>query len=167
MNYKVNLRKMASSDDPEVQRWWGTLNKMSRAEVYFRQTLYARKELVPGRAMIIRSGSPSQWSSPMDIPSDLGPRDLIVLEDLSRSSVEALGPRLGIPVSVFALHWANPIDHVNSEVRVPIGESPDRHFILNYRQSLPFSILDRNQDIAVKGLRAGQFWEMRSQGFCC
>jgi len=70
--------------------------------------------------------------------------------------VEALGPRLGIPVSIFASHWANPIDHVSGEVRIPIGTSPARHFILNYRQSLPFSITDRQKDHLVHGMRQGK-----------
>ena len=77
-------------------------------------------------------------------------RNLIVLEDLSRERVEALGPQLGIPVSVFALHWADPTDHVNGGLRVPIGESPARHFILSYRQSLPFFIKNRQNNITIK-----------------
>lgn len=155
---------MASSSSERVGNWWGTLNKMSKAEVYFRQTLDAKNHISTERgraALLLRNQSTVRiYSRPEELPHSLRPHDLIVLEDLSREWVEALGPRLGIPVSVFALHWANPIDHVNGEVRVPIGESPTRHFILNYRQPLPFSILSRENEITVKGVKKGQLGEM-------
>ena len=137
--------------------------------MYFRRTLDAKKKLStkPSRAILFEfSLSSTRWRV-FDKPEDLGReffiglgrRHLIVLEDISREWVECLGPRLGIPVSVFALHWANPIDHVNGEVRVPIGESPARHFILNYRQSLPFTILDRQTEIIVDNVKKGQLGE--------
>ena len=156
-----------------VQDWWGTLNRMSKAELYFEQTLDARNDISKRkpRAMIIRDigrGPPvaMEFSKPGELLEDLEwhshrssshpTLDMIILEDLSREWVEALGPRLGIPVYVFALHLADPSDHVNRGLRVPIGESPARHFILSYRQSLPFYIKNRQNKIIVNGVDRGQ-----------
>ena len=156
-----------------VQEWWDSLNRMSKAELYFEQTLDARNDISTRkpRAMIIRV---TDWGPPiadefhepeklLDYlnfethgPGSHRPGDLIILEDLSREWVEALGPRLGIPVYVFALHWADPTAHVNGELRVPIGESPARHFILSYQQSLPFCIKNRQNNITVNGVDKGQ-----------
>ena len=187
---------MASNSD-KVRNWWGTLNSMSKAELYFKQTLDAHNDISTRRprAMLISAKSPIHGEAPThgespphgappilgeptitefrepqkllgslqyDIKDDIHarrrpwPRDLIILEDLSREWVEALGPHLGIPVSVFALHWADPTEHVNGGLRVPIGESPARHFILSYRQSLPFFIKNRQNNITVNGVDKGQ-----------
>ena len=151
-----------------VQDWWGTLNRMSKAELYFEQTLDARNAISKRkpRAMIIRiEREPrvfKEFFKPGELLEDLEGSDShragyqIILEDLSREWVEALGPRLGIPVYVFALHWADPTGHVNGGLRVPIGESPARHFILSYRQSLPFYIKNRQNKIIVNGVAKGQ-----------
>ena len=153
---------MASSSD-RVRNWWGTLNEMNKAEAYFGRTLDAKIRISTrrGRVRLLSRDSPSVkiYHTPDQLPHSLGSDHMIILEDLSREWVEALGPRFGIPVSVFALHWTNPIDHVDGEVRVPIGESPARHFILNYRQSLPFSIEDRRNDITVGNVKNGQLGE--------
>ena len=155
-----------------VQEWWGTLNRMSEAEVHFQRELDARHDKLPARkprAMIIRERGrdtpiTKEYLKPEELRHDLElqgsdnlqARYLIILEDLSREWVEALGPRLGIPVYVFALHWANPTGHVSGGLRVPIGESPARHFILSYRQSLPFFVKDRQNSITVNGVDKGQ-----------
>ncbi|KAM7214440.1 putative magnesium and cobalt transport protein [Rhypophila decipiens] len=65
---------------------------------------------------------------------------LIILEDLGKDWVEILGPVLKIPVYFFALHWAMPLKHLNGDIRLPVGQSPERHFILPYQQELPFRI---------------------------
>ena len=162
-----------AGDHVSVQDWWGTLNRMSKAELYFEQTLDARNDISKRkpRAMIKRDigrGPPiakEYYFKPGELLEDLEEPEepdshragyLITLEDLSREWVEALGPRLGIPVYVFALHWADPSDHVNRGLRVPIGESPARHFILSYRQSLPFYIKNRQNKIIVNGVDKGQ-----------
>ena len=154
-----------------VQDWWGTLNRMSKAELYFEQTLDARNDISKRKPRAIRHigrepPSAKEFLKPEELLDDLKLEMhkfdshrhgyLVNLEDLSREWVEALGPRLGIPVYVFALHWADPTDHVNGELRVPIGESPTRHFILSYRQSLPFFIKNRQNNITVNGVDKGQ-----------
>lgn len=143
------------------------MNNLSKVELYFQSSITDRNlsMSMKVRAKLLRGLS--QEIAICNTPEDLlhhpwfqeiihepEPRksDLcIVLEDMSLEWVEILGPMLSIPVSVFALHWANPIDHVGGDVRVPIGESPARHFILNYRQSLPFSILEREHYITLSG----------------
>ena len=166
---------MANEPDSKLRDWWGTRNGMSEAEVHFRRALHARHDVLPirqPRAMIItrmvegRKSVTEQFQEPEkflhrlgyvnDHYKSSGARHLIILEDLSLEWVEKLGPRLGIPVYVFALHWADPTDHVNGELRVPIGESPARHFILSYRQSLPFFIKNRQNNITVNGVDKGQ-----------
>ena len=154
------MARVLETDEQKVKNWWGTMNKMSKAEMYFQRTLDHRTHISNkrGRAMLLRRDPkiPQICDTPEKLLNSFmfdrieedsdelkNPDLLIVLEDLSREWVEFLGPLLGIPVSVFALHWANPIDHVGGEIRIPIGESPARHFILNYRQSLPFSIRGR------------------------
>lgn len=161
---------MNKEPDPKVREWWGTLNSMSEAEVHFKRALDARHDVLPTRrprAMIITKMTegqnlvteqfqePEQLLRRLDHVNDhyrsFGAKHSIILEDLSREWVEKLGSRLDIPVYVFALHWADPTGHVNGELRVPIGESPARHFILSYRQSLPFFIKNRQNNITVNG----------------
>lgn len=145
-----------------IERWWGTINKRSKAEVDFKRSITDKNRIPSTRiqAKLFKASSPNigicqtpkellyhPWVESIDPSPEAKQSDLcIVLEDMSLEWVEILGPLLSIPVSVFALHWANPIDHVGGDIRVPIGESPARHFILNYRQSLPFSILERSND---------------------
>ena len=146
---------------------------MSEAELYFERTLDAHGDISTRkpRAIIIRERGretprTKEYLKPEELLDDLElgiqgsdnhqARYLIILEDLSREWVEALGPRLDIPIYVFALHWANPTGHVSGGLRVPIGESPARHFILSYRQSLPFYIQDRQNIITVNGVDKGQ-----------
>ncbi len=153
-----------TSSPEEVEKWWAKRNIMSKAETDFKTALKLWNQDPDShqRVKAILLSGESKKTKPISTPEDLPKIErhhLIVLQDLSREWVEALGPRLGIPVSVFALHWANPIDHINGEVRVPIGESPTRHFILSYRQSLPFWI-DRKTDIMVEGVKQGQIGDM-------
>lgn len=79
--------------------------------------------------------------------SGKGGKFLIILEDLSRDWVEPLAIRIGVPVSVFALHRADPEDHFLGKARVPLGESPDRHFILAYQQPLPLKIYSKKRGV--------------------
>jgi hypothetical protein len=65
---------------------------------------------------------------------------LLLLEDIGASWVEELAVALKIPEYFFGLHCVHPIRHVIGDVRVPLGEDPVQHFILNYRQPLPFLI---------------------------
>ena len=156
------------SSPEEIEQWWNTRNTMSKAELDFKKAFEHENHSHERVKAMILSGKSNfiEIETPEKLPKVLSDH-LIVLQDLSREWVEALGPRLGIPVSVFALHWTDPIDHFNSEVRVPIGQSPTRHFILSYRQSLPFSIASRESD-TVKGERKGQLGDMAASesGFC-
>ena len=152
-----------------VQNWWGPLNSISEAELYFKKTLDAHNGISTRRpkAMIISEEPPTvkEFHDPQNLLEGLDlhingsyrpeQRNLIVPEDLSREWVEALGPQLGIPVYVFALHWADPTAHVTGGLRVPIGESPARHFILSYRQSLPFFIKNPQNNITINGVKKG------------
>jgi hypothetical protein len=155
----------------EVRGW--KRNAKSQFELAFIRSLEAQDQTQAskGRAAVLVHSTKEPFSRRYEHPSRLSDdlkhrlfekiqkkgRILIVLEDLSSSWVEFLGSQLGIPVSVFALHWSNPIDHVSGEVRVPIGESPGRHFILNYRQSLPIVIEDKENVIELDGEERGEF----------
>ena len=171
-----------AKDTERIKNWWGTLNRMSKAELYFQQTLDARNHISTkrGRAILLSRESPTElsgtalcdWRFQVEkaqiclMPDEFVHTfensdgiDQIVLEDISREWVEAIGPWFNILISVFALHWANPIDHVNGEAQLPVGESPSRHFILNYRQLLPFSIQNRANETIVNGVKKGQLKE--------
>jgi len=63
---------------------------------------------------------------------------LLIVEGLNRDVVEMLNVELQVPNYVFELHRMHPNDHVLGVSRIPVGESPNNHFILNYRQPLPF-----------------------------
>jgi hypothetical protein len=154
----------------EVRAW--KRNARSQLELAFIRSLEAQDQshASKGRAaMLVHSTEESfirRYERPSHLSADLNGsllqkvrkqgRILIVLEDLSSSWVEFLGPQLGIPVSVFALHWSNPIDHVSGEVQVPLGESPGRHFILNYRQPLPIVINGRENVVQLHGEDRGE-----------
>jgi hypothetical protein len=155
----------------EVRAW--KRNARSQFELAFIRSLEAQDQSQAGKgraAMLVYSTEKSfitRYERPSQLSADLNNsllqkvrkqgRILIVLEDLSSSWVEFLGPQLGIPVSVFALHWSNPIDHVSGEVQVPLGETPGRHFILNYRQPLPIVINGRENVVQLHGEDRGEF----------
>ena len=65
---------------------------------------------------------------------------LVVLEGLSADWTEPLSNSLGVPPSVISLHREWPGNHAAGKCRVPLGETPDRHAILRYRQPLPFRL---------------------------
>lgn len=61
-------------------------------------------------------------------------RTLIILEDLGHDWIEVLTAELGVPIDVFAQHWARPAHHNDGKVRVPLGQDVHRHYVLNYDQ---------------------------------
>ncbi|KAH8754646.1 hypothetical protein F5883DRAFT_185377 [Diaporthe sp. PMI_573] len=67
-------------------------------------------------------------------------RQLLVLEDLGRDWVEAIGVAFRIPVYFFALHWADPVDHAWGIARMPLGHRTREHNILRYRETLPIIV---------------------------
>jgi hypothetical protein len=72
-------------------------------------------------------------------------RGVIILEDLGSEWVSLLSSILGIPVSVFACHWALPEDHTLGRVRIPLGQDARYHFILNYVQDHAIRIPRKNK----------------------
>ncbi|KAF9770843.1 hypothetical protein IL306_011554 [Fusarium sp. DS 682] len=79
-------------------------------------------------------------------PKLAGVRLLVVLEGLSPDWTAPLETYLEVPPSVIALHREWPGDHATGKCRVPLGESPDRHAILRYRQPLPFRLRRKRKD---------------------
>ena len=65
---------------------------------------------------------------------------LVVLEGLSADWTQPLLHYLDVPPSVISLHREWPGNHAAGKCRVPLGETPDRHAILRYRQPLPFRL---------------------------
>ncbi|KAF2681940.1 hypothetical protein K458DRAFT_75582 [Lentithecium fluviatile CBS 122367] len=78
---------------------------------------------------------------------------LFVLEDLGADWVNVLQELVQIPAYVFGLHWMHPNDHVLGKAKTPLGQDPEQHFILNYRQPLPFRT--RRRDIGLPYLNCG------------
>jgi hypothetical protein len=77
---------------------------------------------------------------------------LLILEDLGASWIEEISDVLDMPAYVLALHWMHPNDHILGNAKVPLGQDPEKHFILNYRQPLPFRVIRRDpgkHDIAL------------------
>jgi hypothetical protein len=68
----------------------------------------------------------------------LDSRPLLILENINQDLVEGLGKELHIPEHVFYLRWMHPNEHILGTARIPLGEDPRKHFVLNYRQPLPF-----------------------------
>ncbi|KAF2736758.1 hypothetical protein EJ04DRAFT_150610 [Polyplosphaeria fusca] len=145
-----------------VEKWWDTINLRDQFELLFRSALEEQTKPDRGRAALIDyseggEGSPKIFTSHLDLKNQLNGiqdilfghakgRYLIILEDLSRNWVELLGPALRIPISVFALHMASPEDHILGRARVPLGESPGRHFVLSYQQPTKLEIAPKSKD---------------------
>jgi hypothetical protein len=72
-------------------------------------------------------------------------RAVIILEDLGSNWVSLLARKLGVPMSVFACHWALPEDHTLGLVRMPLGQDARYHFILNYVQDHAVLIPNKNK----------------------
>jgi hypothetical protein len=80
-------------------------------------------------------------------------RSLVILEDLGFEWIDVLATKLDVPLHVFAQHWASPIDHIKGRVRIPLGQDPHYHLVLNYDQLHPV-IFDDKID---KGLSSSRF----------
>ena len=151
-----------------VEAWWDTVDWTSKLETRFKKDVLGQddNQRQRGRAAILEfSGSEEKASviateenvvsTPQDLRDYLGKPSgfrnrllgkLIILEDLGRDWVEILGSIFDIPIQVFALHWANPDDHILGDARVPLGQSPNLQFVLNYRQSLALEMLDSKRE---------------------
>ena len=77
-----------------------------------------------------------------------GPRRrLFLLEDLSRNYIEVLGSRLGVPPSVFAAHWEDPVMPTFNH-RNPFVRFSKNRFVIRYPDChhVAIGIADRDQD---------------------
>jgi hypothetical protein len=159
---------MASSE-PSVDgdSWWRTSDQYSRLENEFQNDLLEQGELEASRGKAYIYCGKSSLGNPgevivtteintfrrtLDRLIDRPVSSLIILEDLGRYWVEWLGRVLDIPVYVFAQHWALPEDHILGGARPPIGQSVERHFVLNYTQTLPFKILNKSDGLYSPGI---------------
>lgn len=144
------------SDTDRVEQWWNSAGSFDQElEMEFRECLSHSTVDPFGRAAICTRDKTKVYTTEEgeafetdletlanEIPYNPSASDhtLIVLEDIGRHWIDILGPILGIPVYFFALHWAMPIKHLTGDIRLPAGQSPERHFILPYQQLLPFRI---------------------------
>ncbi|GAP89061.2 putative magnesium and cobalt transport protein [Rosellinia necatrix] len=160
-----------ASDPNLVSDWWFTLDTTSELEIEFKQSVddQTTQQQIEGRALIIRfmdgggevaktyhpetnkenkeiRGDLTEFKEALSSAAKSDESCLVILENLGKQWIESLGCALKIPGYFFALHWARPVDHILGQVSIPLGQSPERHFILNYRQSLPFRINQRNID---------------------
>lgn len=76
-------------------------------------------------------------------------RLLVVLEGLSPDWTAPLQEHLQVPPSVISLHKKWPSDHAAGNCRVALGESPNRHAILRYRQPLPFRVKEKQKGMVA------------------
>jgi hypothetical protein len=137
-----------------VEQWWSSA--ASSLEIGFKRKTRTQneEESLRGRAAVLTflngHAKLTRWGSPEDLRRDilecqiihpvLEQHRLVILEDLGRNWIEVLGPILQIPVYFFALHQASPTDHFFGRVHTPIGQPTYRHFILSYKQPLPFRL---------------------------
>jgi hypothetical protein len=156
-----------------AESWWDTIDLSSTLETEFQEAVNRQDDERAGRgkAAVVRF-THDGVCQPSEIPespkelhrylnwhldkismnTESSPNCLVILEDLGRNWINVLGPTLQIPISVFALHWEKPEAHIQGDVRVPLGTSPDRHFILNYRQFLPLVISDKSRGLCCHSL---------------
>jgi hypothetical protein len=77
------------------------------------------------------------------------PHRVIVLEDLEGQRIEILGLGFNIPPYFFALHWCSPVDFMNDEAYLLLGQDPKQHFILSYQEIFPLMILRKKIRITM------------------
>ena len=132
----------------KIEAWWETRDRTNLLEEEFFADMMHQSstESSRGKAIILRDLSePTEVTleSPIELFRGFDhDRVLVILEDLGREFVERFGSQMGIPVHVFALHWARPEHHVLGQARLPVGQPPEQHFVLHYRQYLPFRLTD-------------------------
>jgi hypothetical protein len=67
-------------------------------------------------------------------------QQIIILEGLGGAWVEVLGKTFDIPLRLFAMHACNPLDFARRKLHLPIGESPERHFIMSCTEILSYEV---------------------------
>lgn len=70
-------------------------------------------------------------------------KQLVIIEDLGRDWIAKLGVEFHIPAHVFAFHWVSPSSYIRGRVRLPLGQASEDHFIMPYREVLPFTITEK------------------------
>jgi hypothetical protein len=78
----------------------------------------------------VRPGSPAQFFE----------HQLVILEDLGKEWVKKVAELFQVPLEVFAYHEVSPGDYATGRARLPLGERPEQHFFLPYRETLPWKI---------------------------
>jgi hypothetical protein len=89
---------------------------------------------------------------------------LIILEDLGVDWIETLVTELEVPLHFFAQHWAPPVFHNDRKVRVPLGQDPQYHFVLNYDQVHAVQIdgeIDKGSQITLTACHYNAVFEIR------
>lgn len=143
----------------DIDLWWKSVNETDDMESRFKDSIMKQDsdQRRRGRAAVIDCSwreakifrAPKELAKHLERESFPPRALLIILEDLSRDWIEVLGPGLGMPPNVFALHHTKPDDHILGNVRIPLGTTRNQHFILSYKQPLPIKIYNKR-----KGTRA-------------
>lgn len=76
-------------------------------------------------------------------PAQFFEHQLVILEDLGKEWVERVAELFQVPLEVFAYHEISPGDYATGRARLPLGERPEQHFFLPYRETLPWKILEQ------------------------
>jgi hypothetical protein len=68
---------------------------------------------------------------------------VVVIEDVFPEMVGMVGTLFDIPLSFFALHWANPGKYLTGFAHVPLGQNLERHFVAIYPGPLHIDLIRR------------------------
>lgn len=143
----------------EIEEWWrraridndleqefcGDMKKQTASEASRGRAMVITTEDMPADKERLVHSDPEKLKEELDKKKNVSKGGmLVILEDMGREFVEELGSCFDIPPDVFALHWARPEHHVLGQARLPVGEIPQRHFALHYRQYLPFRLRESN-----------------------
>lgn len=146
----------------EPHAWWDSIDKHSDLERKFRTEMQTprvpnKDEVTRSRVAILQFGNEGHFDTQfcdnfetlkkyLPSPNERCAPILVILEDLDQAWVEQLGSTFRIPPYFFALHWALPLEHETGRAWLPVGQSPERHFIFRYNQMLPSRIVSNVVD---------------------
>ncbi|OTB00348.1 hypothetical protein M426DRAFT_238267 [Hypoxylon sp. CI-4A] len=138
--------------------WWASLDTTNDVENKFQSEICRESSRTRGRAVIVKFSSDGRIVNTPSVYNDVKPEfeselkqptqnadkkvegSLVILEDLDKSWVEVIGDALNIPPYFFALHWSLPSRNLLGRARLPLGQSPHRHFMLNYKQQMKLRV---------------------------